>query len=194
MELYRFMCYNDMADADNYAQAAARFDMQTFAQWICYESYFNNLDPTGNIRYCKGNAPDSKWRVMLFDLDIAMGSAEPSMNPLYQLDSQLGNIMNALDNSPTFRTLVVETASQIYQNGFRYDTVLAKLDEMAGEIDTEVGRDMKRWHDTQDYSGNLTRQRNVFTAERDVKWVRLLQRYSGFDDGAMKQYFPDFYE
>jgi hypothetical protein len=34
----------------------------------------------------------------------------------------------------------------------------------------------------------------VFTEDRDVKWVRLLQRYSGFDDGAMQQYFPDFYD
>lgn len=193
MDLYAYMTRNDMTDPACYSYVAERFDLQSLAQWFCYESYFNNLDPTGNIRYCKGNLPDSKWRVMLFDLDIAMGSNQPSYNAIYQMDAQIGNIFNSLDNNEEFRLLVMDTAAQLYRNGLNYETVLAAMDKMTGATAEEAARDIKRWHDGGTYDANLARQRNCFNAERDSAWVRMLQSYSRLDSAAMQQYFPDFY-
>jgi len=193
MELYAYMTRSDMTDPACYSYVAERFDLQSLAQWFCYESYFNNLDPTGNIRYCKGNLPDSKWRVMLFDLDIAMGSNQPSYNAIYQMDAQIGNIFNSLDNNEEFRLLVMDTAAQLYRNGLNYETVLAAMDKMTGATAEEAARDIKRWHDGGTYDANLARQRNCFNAERDSAWVRMLQSYSRLDSAAMQQYFPDFY-
>ena len=193
MELYRYMTRNDLTDPDCYSYVAERFDLQSLAQWFCYESYFNNLDPTGNIRYCKGNQPDSKWRVMFFDLDIAMGSNQPGYQAIYQMDSQIGNIFNALDNNADFRTLVLETAAQLYRNGLCSDTVLSVMDELSQAVADEVPRDQKNWHDVGTYDGNLMRQRNCFNAERDRAWARLMQSFSRVDNDTMQQYFPDFY-
>lgn len=193
MDLYSYMQQNDLSDSENYRYVAERFDMQSLAQWFCFESYFNNLDPTGNIRYCKGTQPDSKWRVMFFDLDISLGSKVASCSAIYQLDSQIGQIFSALDKSEDFRLLVLQTASQLYHNGLHHDTLLATLDELSQAVADESKRDLKRWFDSGTYDGNLARQRNFMTDERDSTWVRMLQTFSQVDDDTMRRYFPDFY-
>ena len=165
--------------------------MESLAQWLLLETYFNNLDPTGNIRYCRGNRPDGKWRTMFFDLDISMTNNNASIYPMISTDSQIGRMLTNLLRAPQFRQVLLETASGLYKNGLSYSLALEILDELVEEASSEMDRNLSRWGENKViYERTLEGQRAVFTQARDDSWLRIIQDYTEADDATMAAYFP----
>ena len=52
----------------------SQVDIQSFMDWLLVEIFLNNRDIV-NVRYWRSSAPDSKWRWILYDLDMTLGSA-----------------------------------------------------------------------------------------------------------------------
>lgn len=193
-EIYNYICNNDLSDPDKYQYAADRFDMQSLAQWMLLEGYCNNNDPTGNIRYCVGNKPDGKWRVMFFDLDQSMNNKNAFIYNLYGEPCFMSNILLSVRRSESFRTLVLETAAQLRANGLNYQLFLDLFDKMIEETAPEMDRNLRAWEeDIAFYPSMVQYQRSVFCEERDISWTREIQAYVGASDDTMRQYFPEFY-
>lgn len=191
---YSFVTTADYSEADNYARAAELFDMQSLAQWLCMESYFTNTDANGNLRFCKGNAAGDKWRTMLFDFDISMGSDFAMMEPVLQNDELIGILLNALRRSEQFRLLTLETASAMYKNGLNYEHVLAIFDSLTGQLEPELERDLSYWNESMAvYREHLQSQRAKFSENRDLTWLQQVQWFTRASDEQMREYFPDFY-
>lgn len=192
-ELHNFIVSCDISDPDNYNYIADRVDLQSWAQWLLLESYFNNRDTAGNIRYCRGVQPDSKWRTMFFDLDISMENENAYMweitNPS---ESQIGRMYTNLLRSGEFRQLLLETASGMYKNGLSYEIALEILDRMTAELEPEMDRNLARWGESRALMENsLAAQHRVFSANRDASWLRVVQDATGADDETMAEYFPE---
>ena len=191
-QLHNFIVSCNMYDASNYQYIADRVDMESMAQWLLLETYFNNLDPTGNIRYCIGNQPDGKWRTMFFDLDIAMTNDHASIYPMIETGSQIGRMFTNLLRAPQFKQVLLETASGMYKNGLSYTIVLEILDRMAEEVANEMPRNLSRWGESRQlYDNTLAWQRNQFTQARDDSWLEIVKIYTGADDATMAAYFPE---
>ena len=191
-QLYNFIVGNDMSDPANYQYVADRMDMESLAQWLLLETYFNNRDTAGNIRYVIGNRPDNKWRTMFFDLDISMENSNAFiMEIISPGESQIGRILTKLLRAPQFKQVLLETASGLYKNGLSYTLALEILDRMAGELEEEMPRNLKRWGENQAmYQNNLAKQRSVFTQARDDSWLEIVRQYTGADEATMEAYFP----
>ncbi len=193
-DLIYFVSTHDMSDKDNYEYVSGLMDMQSYAQWLCYEVFFNNLDPTGNVRYVKGSNSGSKWQFALFDFDISMANDFASMVSLTGLDSQITSMTMSMKKSDEFCRLLLETAAQLIENGMTSEHTLERFNAMAEEVDAEVERDMNRWGEYYEcYYGNLDWQRKFFTSNRDKTFLEELQIYTKADTETMHLYFPDSY-
>jgi len=191
--LYSFITSCDISDPDNYNYIADRMDLQSLAQWLLLETYFNNRDTAGNIRYCRGTQPDSKWRTMFFDLDIAMENPNPYLWEIVNPgDSQIGRILSKLLRADGFKQIMLETASGLYKNGLSYELALEILDRMVEELEPEMGRNLGRWGEARSLmENNLAAQRRVFSADRDAAWLQIVQSVTGASNETMQEYFPE---
>ena len=190
--LHNYIIGTDLSRAENYEYVADRMDMESMAQWLLLETYFNNLDPTGNIRYSRGNSPDGKWRAMFFDLDISMTNEHASIYPMIETSSQIGRMLSNLLRAPQFRQTLLETASGLYKNGLSYTIAVEILDRMAEELEPELDRNFKRWGESrQVYENTMAWQRRMFTQTRDDSWLEIVKLYTGATDEMMAEYFPE---
>ena len=191
-ELYNYIVSCNIYDPESYRYIADRMDMVSVAQWLLLETYFNNRDTDGNIRYCVGDQPDNKWRTMFFDLDISMENGNAFIGEIINPDSEPGRIMSKLLQSSEFRRVMLETASGLYNNGLSYELALEILDRMVDETAAEMPRNLNRWGESRQLlESNLARQRAVFTPARDESWLQIVKAYTGADDETMAAYFPE---
>ena len=193
-ELFNFATGHDMSDPDNYRYVADRLDMVSFAQWLLLETYFNNLDPTGNIRYAIGNRPDGKWRTMFFDLDMALTNQEASIYESLGLGhkpSQVGSVYQHLFKSAEFRQVFLQTAAGLYRNGLDHALLLEIFDRMVEELRPEMERNLDRWNENRAmYDMNVEWQRGMLTERRDESFLRFVKDYAEADDETMAELFP----
>ena len=185
----------DMSDPEAYARASEGLDMQSLAQWVCLQSYFNNLDSLGNIRYVRGNVPDSRWRLMLFDFDLAMETKYASMETVLSGTMQISQVILSLRASEEFRRLMLDTAASLYRNGLNAETVCALFDEMAEEVSPEIDRDIMYYERAprRAYDSFVAAQHDKLGPLRDESWLAGIQAYCRVDDAEMQAAFPDFF-
>lgn len=193
-ELFEYIIHHDMTDPQCYAYASDRLDMASLANWMALEAYFNNFDIAGNIRYIKGDVPDSKWRLALFDLDISMTSVYAGWEQVFHPGYQIGQVTNSLRKSPQFRQTVLECASTLYHNGLNDSYMLSVYDDIIAQIDPEMERDCLRWRNSLDlWNWNVQVQRSRFCPERTSWWLKSLSDEFDFSEEEMQTYFgsPD---
>ena len=189
-ELFEYIIHHDMTDPECYAYASDRLDMASLANWMALEAYFNNFDIAGNIRYIKGDVPDSKWRLALFDLDISMTSVYAGWEQVFQPGYQIGQVTNSLRKSPQFRQTVLECASTLYHNGLTDLYILSVYDDIIAQIDPEMERDCLRWRNSLDlWNWNVQVQRSRFCPERTSWWLKSLSDEFDFSEEEMQTYF-----
>lgn len=189
-ELFEYIFHHDMTDPECYAYASDRLDMASLANWMALEAYFNNFDIAGNIRYIKGDVPDSKWRLALFDLDISMTSVYAGWEQVFQPGYQIGQVTNSLRKSPQFRQTVLECASTLYHNGLTDSYMLSVYDDIIAQIDPEMERDCLRWRNSLDlWNWNVQVQRSRFCPERTSWWLKSLSDEFDFSEEEMQTYF-----
>lgn len=189
-ELFEYIIHHDMTDPECYAYASDRLDMASLANWMALEAYFNNFDIAGNIRYIKGDVPDSKWRLALFDLDISMTSVYAGWEQVFHPGYQIGQVTNSLRKSPQFRQTVLECASTLYHNGLTDSYMLSVYDDIIAQIDPEMERDCLRWRNSLDlWNWNVQVQRSRFCPERTSWWLKSLSDEFDFSEEEMQTYF-----
>ena len=189
-ELFEYIIHHDMTDPECYAYASDRLDMASLANWMALEAYFNNFDIAGNIRYIKGDVPDSKWRLALFDLDISMTSVYAGWEQVFQPGYQIGQVTNSLRKSPQFRQTVLECASTLYHNGLTDSYMLSVYDDIIAQIDPEMERDCLRWRNSLDlWNWNVQVQRSRFCPERTSWWLKSLSDEFDFSEEEMQTHF-----
>ena len=192
-KLYNYITGHDLTDPECYQYVADRIDVQSFAQWLLLEAYFNNRDTAGNIRYFRGVQPDSKWRTMFFDLDISMENPNAYIWEIVDPgESQIGRILSKLMRSSEFKQVMLETASGMYKNGLGHELALEILNRMVDELEPEMTRNLSRWGESRVLMENsLKSQRRVFGQHRDDSWLEIVQSVTGASDETMKEYFPE---
>ena len=186
---------DDAADAEYFGYVSERMDLKSLAVWMCLEAYFNNSDPTGNVRYVKDMAtPGAKWQFMFFDLDNSLGNPSGHWNIILNPASQIGSICFFMIKSPRFQTVLLETAAELMENGLSDEHCLDVFHSMIDEISPEVSRDMERWgeHEKQ-YEVSVEHMENVFSHGRLKTWLDGLQDALKASDERMHSYFPDYF-
>lgn len=132
----------DLTDASVYADFCNIMDIDSFADYYATEIYIANHDwnPEKNIELWRSRTADAensyadcKWRYLLYDTEYAMGLYGSS-------DAKTKSFTSAMQNDPLFASVMRNTEfrakfltaiKEIGSVNFKYETVSAKLDEMA---------------------------------------------------------------
>ena len=164
-EVISYAMNHDLSQPEYYEELCARFDVDSFIDWIILEGCFANDDLTyGNVRYCRTlEGSDGRWKLMFFDLDSTFYHADTCFSNLLSTwarnSRQVATLIDRLLRSPQFRTSLLERASVLIPE-LSNERILAELDLLCTEIDPEVERD---------YNHNLM---DKSAWEWNVDWLR----------------------
>jgi hypothetical protein len=122
------------------------------------EIYANNRDwPGNNLKKWRGTNPKTKWKWFLYDMDFGMGNdyseftnnifefATAEDGPSWPNGPEYTFLLRRLLENEGFRAAFVNRMAVLLQMNFESSRVLARIDKMMAEIESEIPRDQKRW-------------------------------------------------
>ncbi len=141
--LYQFLGWHNLKTKENYDYACTVLDMESFADWIIFESYVCNIDINGNIRYyyC---SEDQLWHLGLADLDLGMFNYSGFRNTATTFHH--GRLVYAVMANEEFQHLIATRLAELLETTLSDEHVLATLDHMIDTIKNEIILDAERWN------------------------------------------------
>lgn len=147
-ELYNFICKNDMADHENYQQAANQISLESLIDVYIMRLWASDRD-SGNIRTFKSTEGDGKWRFILFDCDISFEPSVKNGSANYLFASSKGDaihgIIRSLMDNKEFRALFLSRVEKHFAHTVSSEVALARINTMVAEIEHDMQYNTARW-------------------------------------------------
>ena len=147
--VYKYCLYNDLSDPECYETICSRIDVDAMLDWFILQGYSANTDVRGNTRFYRSPENGYKWQVAFYDLDWAFYYPNCAFNLMVyawgNAGIELPEIMVSLLENEEFRTKFLTRYSELSRTLLSDESVLARIDRMAAEIEPEVARDRERW-------------------------------------------------
>ena len=157
-KLLAYLRNNNLSDDKKVENLRVFMDVDDYIRYNIAEVYSDNRDAGGNIRYWRERTDSSKWRWVLYDLDLGLGNN----NPQGYKNNTLHKFTNANAEAwpdPAWSTFIIRSllankeVERQYINTFadhlntvyHKDTALALLKRMELEIEPEMKYHQKRW-------------------------------------------------
>jgi hypothetical protein len=167
-EMMNFFTNNNMADPQNYNYIKSIVDIDEYIDYQIAQIYSANGDwPGSNMKLWRERKQGGKWRWMVYDLDFTFGGNAQGMyntNTLEQATSTDGQAWpNPAWSTLMFRKLLenVEFKNEFIQRfaahmntTFEASHVLAVIDSLARDIESEIPRHKQRWPQSISYASN----------------------------------------
>ena len=166
-------------DDENYAYIASQIDIDNYLNYVHTELFADNRDwPANNLKKWRGKRTSVKWKWVLYDMDFGFdsGSNSCSNNIFEYATAEDGDswpngpehtlLLRRLLENESFKAAFVNRMAVLLQMNFESSRVLARIEGMMAEIQSEIPRDQKRWKLS---ASKMTKQLNVikdFAKER----------------------------
>jgi len=141
-DFYNFCEKNDLYSETNYGYAQNTLDLNSFADWIIFQSYVGNVDINGNMRYYY-SAVDKQWRCGLVDVDLGMFSNKAFDEVASTFHH--GRIVNDLLRNENFQELIATRMAELLAGPLSDEHMIQTIDEMAASIRSEIPMEARRW-------------------------------------------------
>ena len=141
--MYKFLESNSLRNQANYEYVCSVIDVESYADWIIFETYVDNMDINGNVRYYYSSA-EGKWVMGLADLDLGMVGATAAFGTI---DSAFhhGRLIGALLDNEEFQVLIANRLAYLLSGPMSDENMIARIQEMAEEIRSETPNEQARW-------------------------------------------------
>lgn len=157
-KLLRFVESHDLSGEENYRQLATMMDIDNYQRLQIAQTYFDNRDAGGNIRYWRPKTPEGRWRWILYDVDQGFG--------LHSDDAYARNtlLFNTEANGPAwpnppwstllqrkllanggYRRRFVNRTLDYLQTDFAPVTVAAAIERRVAGLAFDMPRQLERW-------------------------------------------------
>lgn len=149
---------NHLDKEENYAYIASRIDVDNFINYMHTELFANNRDwPANNLKKWRNTSPKTPWKWFLYDLDFGFGNDYSKYkNNIFEFataedgeswpngpESTL--LLRRLLENEGFKAAFINRMAVLLQMNFESSRVLARIEKMMVEIQSEIPRDQKRW-------------------------------------------------
>ena len=139
---FTFIYDHDMADPENYRQAAEMIDLDSLIDWCILQSTFGNYDlQEGNLRYARDITHGSPWKLMLYDLDVAFFHISYCVNNVTTFGNQVSTVNMKMLTSPVYRGKYLTRSAEAYRGVLSEEHICAEIDRLAAQVAPEVARD-----------------------------------------------------
>lgn len=155
LEDYTFTQTHDLSVESNYTIAESLFDIESLVDYFIAEISTNNTAwPNNNIRFWREHKETSKWRYLLFDMDVALGRhpwTEAHVNVFENKFESLGdsnlhlNIFYALLKNKGFKNYFLNRHQDIANTVFEFNYFLNELENHVDTIRKDMQQHFEEW-------------------------------------------------
>lgn len=144
---------------DDYVKELRTFmDVDDFIAYNIAETYSDNRDAGGNIRYYRERKDSAKWRWVFYDLDLGLGNNEPNgykRNTVKKFTSANGEawpdpawstfIIRCLLKNENLQHQYINTFADHLNTAYKPERALNLIDQMKSALEDEMHYHVKRW-------------------------------------------------
>lgn len=156
--LHDFIRTKDLSVPAHYAELATMMDIDNFQRLQIAQTYFDNRDAGGNIRYWRPQRPDGRWRWILYDVDQGFGlhrhegwkintvafNTDPA-GPAWPNPPWSTLFHRRLLENPEYRGRFINRSLDYLHTDFEAEVVLEETAAAIAAIESEMPRQLARW-------------------------------------------------
>lgn len=193
-KMIQYLKTHSLADEKNMEYIESIMDVENYISYNIAETYSDNRDAGGNIRYWRSYAKGSKWRWIFFDLDLGLNSNSKvghKRNTVKKFTSVNNEawpdppwstlIIRRLLENPRMQELYINTFADYLNTIFKEETAEKLLNEMAGAIEKEMPYHKARWGGNMDRWNNDVDLVRTFIKERPKYLRQFIQEKFNLD-------------
>jgi hypothetical protein len=190
---------HDLAETEHYEYVASQVDINSFIDYFIWRPYTGDSDHP-NIRYVRSrNGDDSKWHIVIYDMDWAFQKKNISMEKytykLYEEQKHNNIVIYSLLKNPTFREAFLERLSFHMKNTFDPIRVNGLLDQLTGELKHDMEFHLNRWNGSTGAWNQLIQKIRDFVKsgsyDRRTVLLQETKKFFHLTDDQMTEYFCD---
>ena len=147
-DLYPTMTYasdHDLSQDEHFQYVADRVDLESLADWLIFQTYCGNSDILNNCRYIRSSEGDNKWHYAFYDLDWTFLVHANLTRSSLKGGTQFAMIPRAVLKNPGYRDYFLKRLADQLENTLSAENVIARIEELAGQIRSEVPREREKW-------------------------------------------------
>jgi len=178
---------HDMSLEESYEYMKAQMEVDQYINYEIFMIWMANIDwPLNNIKYWRPQAPDGRWRWMVYDTDISFwGSAvgntaypwhhtlKHAMNDVADLpddevfhtNAQAAELLNALMENESFKQQFVQHYAALLSSMFRPERIIEIINRLESVLEPEMPRHIERWQ-------GLYNPPDIYTWHNNVQILR----------------------
>lgn len=177
-----FIGSNDISLPENYDWVSEQMDIDQYIDYQIAQIYWANGDwPANNIIFWRPQTPDGKWKWLLYDVDMSMGSHSRGTydtNMLHKLTTTSGTnyenptwatflFRNLLKNQE-FKNKFIQRYSMHIHTTFESSRMMTFIDSTANLIESEIPRHMDRWTKSFRLGSNMDWEKHLGVIEEFI--------------------------
>ena len=191
-ELLRVLGSRDPARPEDFAAIERRMDTDNFMRLQIAQTFFDNRDAGGNIRYWRPQRPGGRFRWILYDVDQGFGLHQDGQYRNNTLDFYTDPAGPSWPNPPwstfvhrrllrnaDYRRQFVNRSLDYLHTDFAAPTVLAALDRRVAELEPEMPRHLERWGRSAAHWRAHLRRLREFATHRPAHLREHLRAFAG---------------
>lgn len=180
--LMDWLATNHLDNDKNYAYVADQIDVDNFINYMQTELFMNNRDwPANNLKKWRGTNPKTKWKWFIYDMDFGFGNEYSEFkNNIFEFATAEDGpdwpngpastlLLRRLLENENFKTAFINRFPVLLAMNFEKSRLLARINAMMGEIESEISRDQRRWNLKASYmNGQLNKIKTFAGTRQDV--------------------------
>lgn len=197
-DLINYIKTNDLSLEVSFSYVSSRIDLENLMDYFATELFFSNYDwPAGNIKYWKEQAPGTKWKWLLYDLDAGFRNPEYNMfihatktgRTSWPNPDHSTLLFRSLLQNPGFKDQFIARLNYLITTPYNRDRILKKLHEYQAAYEPELREHFERWPRAglkEEWLTDINKSQ-YFANSRAFYMKSQMQEYFGLDSMRMAE-------
>ncbi len=188
---------NHLDNDQNYANVEAQIDVDNFINYVQTELFMNNRDwPSNNLKKWRGTNPKTKWKWFIYDMDFGFGNEYSEFkNNIFEFATAEDGpdwpngpastlLLRRMLENKNFKTAFINRMPVLLATYFEKSRLLARINTMMSEIESEIARDQKRWNLNASYMSGQLEKMKTFAGSRQAVIMSEMTDFFGLGETA----------